>query len=205
MHVIHNSFNDKINSHYNREDAVNYAISYSKWPGNNSYFNFSNIGGDCTNFSSQVLYSGGMLMSGVKNGPYKDSWYYYGANIPDRSSSWTNANIFRKYWSISQENELIRVYKINIYSVKTALEDFQRIVDDLLPGDIIQHVRISDELTYHSQIIHKKLKNDLLFCQHSATEGGFYNNGSVRKYLIQKNSLGLGMDKFITMVIKKGW
>ncbi|MBQ3571404.1 MAG: amidase domain-containing protein, partial [Clostridia bacterium] len=42
---------------YNRQNAVEYA---KKWAlkRNPKYYNFDNIGGDCTSFASQCLFAG---------------------------------------------------------------------------------------------------------------------------------------------------
>ena len=51
--------------------------------GNPKYYNFQNIGGDCTNFASQVLYAG----SGIMNYTPTFGWYYI--NVNDRAPAWT--------------------------------------------------------------------------------------------------------------------
>ena len=70
---------------YNREKAVDYA---KKWAlGRNPlYYDYSMIGGDCTNFASQVLYAG----YGVMNYKPVFGWYYIDANR--KSPSWTGVN-----------------------------------------------------------------------------------------------------------------
>lgn len=64
---------------YDRIKAVEYA---EKWAylRNPDFYDFDDLGGDCTNFASQCLFAG----SGVMNYP---AWYYYSIN--DRSPSWT--------------------------------------------------------------------------------------------------------------------
>lgn len=64
---------------YRRLDAVDYADKWAYFR-NPSYYDFSELGGDCTNFASQCLLAG----SGVMNYP---QWYYRTLN--DRSPSWT--------------------------------------------------------------------------------------------------------------------
>ncbi len=54
---------------------------------NPAWGDFSNLGGDCQNFASQVIYAGGAPMDEV--GSYK--WYYYGSG--NRAPSWTGV-----YW-----------------------------------------------------------------------------------------------------------
>ena len=68
---------------YNREKAVAYA---EKWAlsRNPQYYDFDSLGGDCTNFISQCLYSG----AGIMNYAPTFGWYYNSLN--DRSPSWTS-------------------------------------------------------------------------------------------------------------------
>lgn len=70
---------------YDRAKAVAYA---NKWAygRNPQFFDFSDIGGDCTNFASQCLYAG----SGVMNYTPVFGWYYITAN--NRTASWTGVN-----------------------------------------------------------------------------------------------------------------
>ena len=68
-----------INVPYDRIKATEYALKWA-YLRNPDFYNFNDLGGDCTNFASQCLFAG----SGVMNYP---SWYYY--NLNDRSPSWT--------------------------------------------------------------------------------------------------------------------
>ncbi len=70
---------------YNREKAVEYA---KKWAlGRNPvFYDYSLIGGDCTNFASQVLYAG----YGEMNYRPIYGWYYIDGNR--KSPSWTGVN-----------------------------------------------------------------------------------------------------------------
>lgn len=70
---------------YNREKAVAYAKEWA-YRRNPKYYNFQNIGGDCTNFASQVLYAG----SGIMNYTPTFGWYYI--NVNDRAPAWTGVN-----------------------------------------------------------------------------------------------------------------
>ncbi len=67
---------------YNRLWAVNYARvwAYSRNP---RYYDFADIGGDCTNFASQCIFAG----AGVMNYTPEIGWFYISAN--DRTPSWT--------------------------------------------------------------------------------------------------------------------
>lgn len=102
---------------YNREAALSYA---KRWvfDRNPKYYDFSKIGGDCTNFISQCLYAGGKVMNPTPN----VGWYYYSIN--KRSASWTGVTFFHKFM-------------VN----NTGVGPFATEVDSpalLLPGDVIQ-------------------------------------------------------------------
>ena len=75
---------------YDRVKAVNYAKEWAL-KRNPSYYDFSNIGGDCTNFCSQALYSGAKVMNETKT----FGWYYYSSS--NRSPSWTGVNEFYNF------------------------------------------------------------------------------------------------------------
>lgn len=70
---------------YNREKAVQYAHKWA-YARNPSYFDFENMGGDCTNFASQCIYAG----CGIMNNTPVYGWYY--ANSYNRTASWTGVN-----------------------------------------------------------------------------------------------------------------
>ncbi len=101
---------------YNRRSAVNYA---NRWAlsRNPDYYDYSNIGGDCTNFASQTVYAG----TGVMNYMPEFGWYYINPN--DKSPSWTGVKFFYDFM-------------INNDSLGPFGE--QRELAGLLPGDIIQ-------------------------------------------------------------------
>lgn len=67
---------------YNREDALSYAHKWA-YERNPVYYDFSKLGGDCTNFISQCLYNGCKTMNTVRI----TGWYYYSSY--NRSASWT--------------------------------------------------------------------------------------------------------------------
>lgn len=70
---------------YNREKAVAYANKWAYFR-NPEFYNFQELGGDCTNFASQVIYAG----CGVMNYTPIYGWYYISLN--NRSPSWTGVN-----------------------------------------------------------------------------------------------------------------
>ena len=101
---------------YNREKAVEYA---KKWAfgRNPEFYDYTNIGGDCTNFASQVLYAG----YGVMNYKPIFGWYYIDGNR--KSPSWTGVN------------ELYSFVTSNRGAGPKAVEVD---IDGIEPGDLVQ-------------------------------------------------------------------
>ena len=77
---------------YNREKAIEYAY---KWAldRNPNYYNYDNIGGDCTNFISQCIYAGSNVMNYTPN----LGWYYRNAN--SKSPSWTGVEYLYNFFT----------------------------------------------------------------------------------------------------------
>lgn len=70
---------------YNRMEAVRYAFKWA-YSFNPRYYNFDEIGGDCTNFASQCLFAGGLSMNFTPT----YGWYYISVN--NRAPAWTGVN-----------------------------------------------------------------------------------------------------------------
>lgn len=68
------------------EYARRWAFSH-----NPAYYNFENIGGDCTNFISQCIFAGGAVM----NYTCDTGWYYN--SLHDRSAAWTSVEYFYRF------------------------------------------------------------------------------------------------------------
>ena len=75
---------------YIRELALEYAY---KWAlkRNPKYYNYDNLGGDCTNFISQCIFAGSKVMNYTKT----FGWYYNNAN--DKSPSWSGVEFLYKF------------------------------------------------------------------------------------------------------------
>jgi hypothetical protein len=58
---------------------------------NNKYYNFDNLGGDCTNFVSQCIHNACQIMNNNKN----NGWYYYSLN--NRSPSWSGVEFLYRF------------------------------------------------------------------------------------------------------------
>ncbi len=75
---------------YDREAAVAYAHKWA-FSRNPRFYDFENLGGDCTNFASQVLYAGGAVM----NSRPTVGWYYY--NLNNRAPAWTGVEYLHRF------------------------------------------------------------------------------------------------------------
>lgn len=75
---------------YNRAKAVEYAHRWA-FGRNPKFYDFTQIGGDCTNFASQVVFAG----SGKMNYTPVTGWYY--KNVNDRSPSWTGVQFLHDF------------------------------------------------------------------------------------------------------------
>lgn len=100
---------------YNRERAVDYALNFAL-KRDNKYHDYTNEGGNCTNYVSQCLYAGTMVMNFDYNG-----WYYISPT--KTSESW--ANVEPLY------NFLINNKGEGIYGINAPLEMCEI-------GDVIQ-------------------------------------------------------------------
>lgn len=103
-------------THYDREKAVSYAHKWA-YGRNPQYYNFERLGGDCTNFASQVLYAG----SGVMNPKPTFGWYYYSLN--NRAPAWTGVDFLYKF--------LVKNQGIGPVAVEADIAEVE-------PGDIVQ-------------------------------------------------------------------
>lgn len=116
--------------HYNRTNAVAYAHKWA-FGRNPQYYDFEHIGGDCTNFASQVLYAG----SGVMNPTPTFGWYYY--NLYNRSPAWTSVRFFYHFLTNNQGFGPV-VVETDISQVE--------------PGDIVQ-LSFDGESFSHSPVV----------------------------------------------------
>lgn len=116
---------------YNRKLAYLYAKKWSL-DRNPIYYDFDGIGGDCTNFVSQVIHAGGCPMNYDKF----SGWYYN--NLSDRSPSWTSVNLLREFL-------LTNTNRGPIAKISN--------IDEIDIGDIIQLDFDYDNLFNHSLVI----------------------------------------------------
>ena len=72
---------------YDRKAALRYAHKWA-FGRNPAYYDYEELGGDCTNFASQCLYAG----TGVMNFTPDLGWYYIDANR--KAPAWTGVPYF---------------------------------------------------------------------------------------------------------------
>lgn len=115
---------------YNRSEAVRYALRWAL-ARNPDYYDYADVGGDCTSFASQCVYAG----CGVMNYTPTFGWYYINAN--NKSPSWSGVEYFYNFMTTNEG--------VGPYGVETTLAE-------LLPGDIIQLANSSGNF-YHTLVL----------------------------------------------------
>ncbi len=125
------TYNGSMTVHkYNRTAAYEYAKRWA-FGRNPNYYDFNDIGGDCTNFASQCIYAG----AGVMNYTPVFGWYYISAD--DRSASWTGVEYLYNF--------LIGNTGVGPFAEETSL-------DKLEIGDVVQLGRATGDF-YHTPVV----------------------------------------------------
>jgi len=75
---------------YDAKKAVEYANIWAM-ERNPRYYDYSSIGGDCTNFISQCIFAGGGIMNYTRD----LGWYYNNAN--DKAPAWTGVSYLYQF------------------------------------------------------------------------------------------------------------
>ena len=128
---------------YRRDLAITYAERWALGC-NPAYFDFSDLGGDCTNFVSQCVFAGSCVM----NPSPETGWYYYG--LQSRSPSWTGVEYFADF--------MLRNKGVGPYAVLVPISQAQ-------PGDVIQLGNA--ERFYHSLFLLHKSADEVYVAAHS--------------------------------------
>lgn len=116
---------------YDRDKAVEYAHFWA-YRRNPKFYDFSAIGGDCTNYASQCLYAGCEIMNFTPT----YGWFYRSVN--DRAPSWTSVVYFHRF-IIS--NEGVGPFGRDVS------------IDEVEVGDFVQIRFIGKEVFGHTPII----------------------------------------------------
>lgn len=117
---------------YNRCAAVEYAHRWA-FGRNPRYYDYEDIGGDCTNFASQCLYAGSKVMNFTPT----FGWYYIDAN--NKSPSWTGVPYFYNFLTRRERS-------IGPFGVETEMQL-------MIPGDFVQLRFENREVFSHTPVI----------------------------------------------------
>lgn len=129
---------------YDRTAAADYARKWA-YSRNPAFYDFNNIGGDCTNFASQCIYAGAKVMNYL---PVL-GWYY--TSINNRTPSWTGVQ-----------------YLYNFLTTNDAEGPFgeDMPLDRLEIGDIVQLGRATGDF-YHSPVVVGFSRGEILVAAHT--------------------------------------
>lgn len=129
---------------YNRRNVISYAKEWA-YSRNPKYYNYDNIGGDCTNFASQCIFSGSNIMNYTKT----FGWYYINGN--NKSPSWTGVEYLYNY--LTRKNGIGPIGK----SVKK---------EELKEGDLIQ-LSFKNNRFEHSLIVTQIINKEIYVAAHT--------------------------------------
>ena len=113
---------------YSRQAAVDYARKWA-FDRNPAYYNFDQIGGDCTNFVSQCLFAGWREMDFTPT----YGWYY--RSLSDRAPAWTGVEYLYRFLIGRKAGTVVELQALR-------------------PGDVIQ-LQNSAGRFYHTLIVTK--------------------------------------------------
>ncbi len=133
-----------VNKDYDRARALAYARRWAL-SRNPLYFDYTGIGGNCTNFVSQCVYAGSCTMN------YTPTFGWYYLSPAERTAAWTGVNFFYNFLT---GNDNIGPYGREVAQEVT------------LPGDIIQLGR-NEAGYYHTLLILEKTADDILVAAQS--------------------------------------
>ena len=117
---------------YDRLEAVSYAHRWA-YGRNPAFYDYEEIGGDCTNYASQCVYAG----AGVMNYTPVYGWYYIDPD--NKAPAWTGVEYFYSFLTRPQ---------ISLGPVARETNDLRL----AQPGDVIQ-LRFSGPVFQHSPVV----------------------------------------------------
>lgn len=119
---------------YNRAAAVRYAHRWA-YGRNPAFYNYDEIGGDCTNFASQCLYAG----TGIMNFTPTFGWYYIDAN--NKAPAWTGVPYFYNFMTRAEKSQ-------GPFGIEIPMDH----LEILMPGDFVQ-LRFANDIYGHTPVI----------------------------------------------------
>ena len=129
---------------YDRAAAVAYAKEWAMRR-NPVFYDYSKIGGDCTNFASQCVFAG----AGVMNFTPVYGWFYRSAN--DRTASWTGVEYLYNFLTTNED--------VGPFAEEVPLSRLER-------GDLVQLGRETGDF-YHTPVVVGFLGREILVAAHS--------------------------------------
>ena len=129
---------------YDREAAFTYAKRWA-FSRNPAFYDFSKIGGDCTNFASQCIYAGAKVMNFTPT----FGWFYRSVN--DRTPSWTGVEYLYNF--------LVKNEGVGPFAEEVSL-------DKIEVGDIIQLGTGTGDF-YHSPVVVGFARGQILVAAHT--------------------------------------
>lgn len=129
---------------YNREAAAAYAREWA-FKRNPRFYDFSSLGGDCTNFASQCIYAGAKIMN------YTPVYGWFYKNLNDRTASWTGVEYLYNF--------LVNNDGAGPFAEETELKNLQI-------GDIVQLGRANGDF-YHSPVVVRVSRGQIYVAAHT--------------------------------------
>lgn len=129
---------------YDRNKVLDYAKKWA-FKRNPAFYDFSALGGDCTNYASQCIFAG----AGVMNYTPTFGWFY--KNLNDRTPSWTGV-------------EFLYNFLVNNEGVGPFAKQVE--LNELEIGDIVQLGRATGDF-YHSPVVVGFSRGQILVSAHS--------------------------------------
>ena len=148
---------------YDRNKVIKYA---KKWAlsRNPKYYNFDNVGGDCTSFVSQCIFAGANVMNYTKD----VGWYYINGN--NKSPSWSGVEFLYKF--------LINNKSVGPYGKEAK-------IDEIEIGDIAQLSFDGDKFEHTLMIVNIENKFTLSKIKIASHTFDSFNK-AISEYLFQK-------------------
>jgi hypothetical protein len=136
---------------YDRARALTYARRWAL-DRNPLFYNFTEVGGDCTNFVSQSVLAGSCVMNFTPD----FGWYYL--SVDDRAPAFTGVDAFWRFFVGDPE----------FAAENGGVGPFGREApaDEIEPGDVVQLGRASGEY-YHTLLVTGRSAGDILVAAHS--------------------------------------
>lgn len=133
---------------YNREKVIKYAKKWA-YDRNPQYYDFDNVGGDCTSFASQCIYAGSKVMNYSK----QNGWYYISGN--NKSPSWSGVEFLYNFLT---QNKSVGPYGYETEQDKIELGDIAQLSFD---GNKFSHSLVI------VKILDTKYLNQILISSHT--------------------------------------